>query len=112
MCGVLLRQPSDLIDLLLDLQTLKVVEFGLVALKGAVDIVLSLGEWLGLALWVRRKRRLVRRGGGGQTGRKLHSCSGSHVSAPQPCEDVAPTLHVHHDAAADTAGASTIYQSI
>lgn len=50
-CGVLLRQPSDLIDLLLDLQTLKVVELGLMALKCAVDIVLSLGEWLGLALW-------------------------------------------------------------
>ena len=50
-CGVLLRQPSDLIDLLLDLQTLKVVELGLMALKGAVDIILSLGEWLSLALW-------------------------------------------------------------
>lgn len=50
-CGILLRQPSDLIDLLLDLQTLKVVELGLMALKCAVDIVLSLGEWLGLALW-------------------------------------------------------------
>lgn len=51
MCGVLLRQPSDLIDLLLDLQTLKVVELGLMALKCAVDIVLSLGERLGFALW-------------------------------------------------------------
>lgn len=51
MCSVLLRQPSDLIDLLLDLQTLKVVEFGLMALKCAVDIVLSLGERLSLALW-------------------------------------------------------------
>lgn len=50
-CGVLLRQPSDLIDLLLNLQTLKVVKLGLMALKGAVDIVLSLGEWLSLALW-------------------------------------------------------------
>lgn len=50
-CGVLLRQPSDLIDLLLDLQTLKVVKLWLMALKGAVDIVLSLGEWLSLALW-------------------------------------------------------------
>lgn len=50
-CGVLLRQPSNLIDLLLDLQTLKVVEFGLMALKCAVDIVLSLGEKLSLALW-------------------------------------------------------------
>lgn len=49
---VLLRQPSDLIDLLLNLQTLKVVEFGLMALKGAVDIVLSLGEWLSLALQI------------------------------------------------------------
>lgn len=56
MCGVLLRQPSDLIDLLLDLQTLKVVELGLMALKGAVDIVLSLGEWLSLALWDRKRK--------------------------------------------------------
>lgn len=40
--GVLLRQPADLVDLLLDLQTLKVVELGLVALEGAVDIVLAL----------------------------------------------------------------------
>jgi len=53
-CGVLLRQPSDLIDLLLDLQTLKVVELGLMALKGAVHIVLSLGEWLSLALFQRK----------------------------------------------------------
>lgn len=50
LCSVLLRQPSDLIDLLLNLQTLKVVEFGLMALKGAVDIVLSLGEGFSLAL--------------------------------------------------------------
>lgn len=49
-CSVLLRQPSNLIDLLLNLQTLKIVEFGLMALKGAVDIVLSLGEGLSLAL--------------------------------------------------------------
>lgn len=49
-CGVLLWQPSDLIDLLLNLQTLKVVKLRLVALKCAVDIVLSLGEWLSLAL--------------------------------------------------------------
>lgn len=50
-CGVLLRQPPDLIDLLLDLQTLKVVKLGFMALKSAVDIILSLGEWLSLALW-------------------------------------------------------------
>lgn len=55
-CGVLLRQPSDLIDLLLDLQTLKVVELGLMALKGAVDIILSLREWLSLALWNKKGR--------------------------------------------------------
>lgn len=51
LCCVLLRQPSDLIDLLLDFQTLKVVKLRLMALEGAVDIVLSLGEWLSLALW-------------------------------------------------------------
>lgn len=54
-CSVLLRQPSDLIDLLLDLEALKVVELRLMALKGAVDIVLSLGEWLSLALWKRKE---------------------------------------------------------
>lgn len=53
--GVLLRQPSDLIDLLLDLQTLKVVEFGFMALKCAIHIVLSLGEWLSLALWKQKE---------------------------------------------------------
>lgn len=55
--GVLLRQPSDLIDLLLDLQTLKVVELGLMALEGAVDVVLSLGERLNLALWKEKEVR-------------------------------------------------------
>lgn len=50
MCGILLRQPSNLIDLLLNLQTLKVVKLRLVALECAVDIVLSLGEWLSFAL--------------------------------------------------------------
>lgn len=50
MCSVLLRQPSDLIDLLFNLQTLKVVKLRLVALECAVDIVLSLGEWLCLSL--------------------------------------------------------------
>lgn len=49
-CSILLRQPSDLIDLLLDLQTLKVVKLRLMALECAVDIVLSLGEWLSFAL--------------------------------------------------------------
>lgn len=48
--GILLRQPSDLIDLLLNLQTLKVVKLRLVALECAVDIVLSLGEGLRFAL--------------------------------------------------------------
>lgn len=55
MCGVLLRQPPDLIDLLLDLQALEIVKLRLVALKCAVDIVLSLGERLGLALWGGKK---------------------------------------------------------
>lgn len=49
-CSILLRQPSDLIDLLFNLQTLKVIKLGLVALECAVDIVLSLGEWLSLSL--------------------------------------------------------------
>lgn len=60
-CGVLLRQPSDLIDLLLNLQTLKVVKLGLVALECAVDIVLSLSEWLSLALWEGKEESRLRR---------------------------------------------------
>ena len=46
--GVLLGQPADLVDLLLDLQALQVVELGLVALEGAVNIVLAavLGDTL------------------------------------------------------------------
>jgi len=39
--GILLWQPADLVDLLLDLQALQVVELGLVALEGAVDVVLA-----------------------------------------------------------------------
>ena len=63
MGGVLLRQPSDLVDLLLDLQTLQVVKLRLVALERAVDIVLSLGVWLCLTL--ERKRGGGEKGGGG-----------------------------------------------
>lgn len=40
MCCVLLRQPSDLVDFLLYLQTLQVVKVRLVTLERAVDIVL------------------------------------------------------------------------
>ena len=48
--GVLLGQPADLVDLLLDLQALQVVELRLVALEGAVHVVLALRERLRLAL--------------------------------------------------------------
>lgn len=51
---VLLRQPSYLIDLLLNLQALQVIELWLVALEGAVDIVLS--PAVGLVLALRRDR--------------------------------------------------------
>lgn len=47
---VLLREPSDLVDLLLYLQTLQVIELRLVALEGAVDIVLSPAMGLVFAL--------------------------------------------------------------
>lgn len=57
-CGILLRQPSDLIDLLLNLQTLKVVKLRLMALECAVDIVLSLGKWLSFALQEEKARNL------------------------------------------------------
>lgn len=46
--GILLREPFDLVDLLLNLQTLQVVKLRLVALEGAVNIVLP--STLGLAL--------------------------------------------------------------
>lgn len=47
---ILLREPSYLIDLLLYLQTLQVIELRLVALEGAVDIVLSPAMGLVFAL--------------------------------------------------------------
>lgn len=40
MRGVLPPQPPDLVDLLLDLETLEIVELGLVGLEGGVDVVL------------------------------------------------------------------------
>lgn len=47
---VLLRKPSDFVDLLLNLQTLQVVELRFVALECAVNIVLSPALRLALAL--------------------------------------------------------------
>lgn len=41
-CGVLLWEPFDLVDFLLYLQALQVVKLWLVALEGAVHIVLTL----------------------------------------------------------------------
>lgn len=38
--GILLWQPTDFVDLLLNFQAFQVVKLGLVALKGAVNIVL------------------------------------------------------------------------
>lgn len=38
--SILLRQPADFVDFLLNLQAFQVVKLGLVALKGAVNIVL------------------------------------------------------------------------
>jgi hypothetical protein len=57
--SVLLRQPSYLVDLLLDLQALQVVKLRLVALEGAVNIilpspvglVLTLKQQVCLSLW-------------------------------------------------------------
>lgn len=51
MCSILLWQPSDLVDLFLDLQTLQVVKVGLVALECAVDIVLPRIHRLPHLLW-------------------------------------------------------------
>lgn len=52
MCCILLRQPSDLVDFLLYLQTLQVVEVRLVALERAVDIVLPRVPRLPCLLWL------------------------------------------------------------
>lgn len=58
--SVLLGQPSDLVDLLLNLQALQVIELGLMALEGAVDIVLSPAVGLVLALHGDRDREQLR----------------------------------------------------
>lgn len=62
LCGVFLWQPADLVDLLLDLQTLQVVELGLVALKSAVNIVLPSSVWLVLTLKKTKDRGYTVRG--------------------------------------------------
>lgn len=61
---VLLREPSDLVDLLLDLQALQVIELRLVALEGAVDIVLSPAMGLVFALQEGNRRRTSAVGSG------------------------------------------------
>lgn len=53
---VLLRQPSDLVDLLLNLKALQVVKLRLMALEGAVDVVLAPTLWLTLTLTDRPQR--------------------------------------------------------
>lgn len=53
--GILLRKPFDLVDLLLNLQTLQVVKLRLVALECAVNIVLP--STLGLALTLQETER-------------------------------------------------------
>lgn len=50
MCCILLRQPSNLVDLLLNLEAFQVVKLRLVALEGAVNVVLSTALRLILAL--------------------------------------------------------------
>ena len=48
--GILLREPLDLVDFLLYLQTLEIIELWLVALEGAVDVILTLAVWRIFAL--------------------------------------------------------------
>ena len=50
MCSISLRQPSNLVDLLFNFKAFQVVELRLMALEGAVNIVLSTTLWLILAL--------------------------------------------------------------
>lgn len=54
---VLLREPSDFVDLLLDLQTLQVVKLWFVALECAVNIVLSSTLRLALTLWEKHRSK-------------------------------------------------------
>ena len=42
MGGILLRKPLDLVDFFLYLQTLEIVKLRLMALEGAVDVILAL----------------------------------------------------------------------
>lgn len=53
--GILLRKPFDLVDLLLNLQTLQVVKLRLVALECTVNIVLP--STLGLAFTLQETER-------------------------------------------------------
>lgn len=53
-CCILLRQPFDLVDLLLDLQTLQVVKLRLVTLECAVNIVLP--STMGLCFTLLKKK--------------------------------------------------------
>lgn len=48
--SILLRQPADLVDLFLNFQAFQVVKLRLMALKGAVNVVLSPSVWLVLTL--------------------------------------------------------------
>lgn len=50
LCCIFLRQPSNLVDLLLDLKTFQVVKLRFVALESAVNVVLSSALWLILTL--------------------------------------------------------------
>ena len=50
MGGILLREPLDLVDFLLYLQTLEIVELWLVALESAIDVILALAVWRIFAL--------------------------------------------------------------
>lgn len=54
---ILLRKPSDFVDLLLNLQTLQVVKLWFVALECAVNIVLSSTLRLALTLWEKHWRK-------------------------------------------------------
>ncbi len=58
LCCVLLRQPSNLVDLLFDLKAFQVIKLRLVALEGAVNIVLS--STLRLILTLNRERPQIR----------------------------------------------------
>lgn len=59
MCCIFLRQPSDLVDLLLNLKAFQVVKLWFMTLERAVNIVFSSALWQILTLRNRKGKTTV-----------------------------------------------------